>query len=65
MPLKPNYRHERTQKARTRELRRQEKQQRREEISAKRKSALIDDSSRNTDGEDVPHDHDPRKSAPK
>ena len=54
MPLKPNYRHERTQKARTRELKRQEKQQRREEKSAKRKSA-VDDSGSIRDDTEVTH----------
>jgi len=63
MPMKPNYRHERTQKARTRELKRQEKQQRREEKSAKRKSTT-DDSSANPCGEDVTRDDEAQKSGP-
>jgi hypothetical protein len=38
MALKPNYRQERAQKNRTREMRKQEKLQRREEASARRKA---------------------------
>lgn len=39
MPLKPNYRHERAQKNRVRESRKQEKLKRREEASARRKAS--------------------------
>jgi hypothetical protein len=38
MALKPNYRHERTQRTRTREMKKQDKQRRREEASAARKA---------------------------
>ena len=61
MPMKPNYRHERNQKARTRELKRQEKQHRREEKSAKRKSST-DDLSANSFGEDAARDGGAQKS---
>lgn len=62
MPSKPNYRHERTQKARTRELRRQEKQQRREEMSAKRKSGLTRDPRGKEDLADVSRSNEAQKS---
>lgn len=38
MALKPNYRQERTQKARARQLKKQDKQRRREEVSSRRKA---------------------------
>lgn len=38
MALKPNYGYERTQRARTREMKKQDKQRRREEASSSRKS---------------------------
>jgi hypothetical protein len=61
MTMKPNYRHERTQKARTRELKRQEKQRQREEISAKRKSAHTDGASGGLEGVDITQVDDPGK----
>lgn len=39
MPFKTNYRHERSQRTRTREAKQQEKLLRREEASAKRKAS--------------------------
>jgi hypothetical protein len=44
MALKPNYRQERTQRTRSRELKKQEKQRRREEASSKRKAVQARDS---------------------
>jgi len=61
--MKPNYRHERTQKARTRELKRQEKQHRREEKSAQRKSIRSGDLTANVCGEEVTGDEEVQKSA--
>jgi len=55
MALKPNYRQERAQKSRTREMRKQEKLQRREEASARRKALREGNSAvAAADGESAP-----------
>ena len=54
MAMKPNYRHERTQRERSRELKKQEKQRRREEASSQRKAEQTGDPSPETGTSDDP-----------
>ncbi len=54
MAMKPNYRHERTQRERSREVKKQEKQRRREEASARRKAPQTDDPEAASSGDNAP-----------
>jgi hypothetical protein len=53
MAMKPNYRHERTQRERSRELKKQEKQRRREEASSRRKGPETGDPNAAPDGDNA------------